>query len=211
MPGKILIPYPPNPKIENSADYTWNGGRPFLFTVSEPSDPFSPLFDVALALHSNPDSVDEKMTKSKSLVQTYGGFVEFMWPDDLDSVSCSGSTGGFISPKLGYTAAASNSDNASGVVDGRRGTMAYERFQDFLDIFHMNGMVFDSTGKPAIRGRIVMMYDRGIFSGHFSSFDVEESADKPFTFNLSWEFKIEDSVYRFGPGASRSSPIRESF
>jgi hypothetical protein len=99
-------------------------------------------------------------------------------------------------------------------VDGRRGTLAYERFQDFIELFHMNGMVFDSSGTPAIRGRVIMLYDRGIFSGHFTTFDVEESDDKPFSFSLSWEFKVEGSVYRFGPSvanSSRPTPIREKF
>lgn len=198
--SSIYIPYPPNPQSSDAVGYNWGGGggKPFLFTISEPQHVFSPMFDVALALYVNPESLDEKLTKTKSVVQTYGGFVEFIWPDDLDSISATGSTGGFISPKFGYTAAPSDTEGASGSLDGRRGTLAYERFQDFLDLFHMNGMVFDSNGRPAIRGRVIMFYDRGIFSGHFTTFDVEEDASSPFRFNLTWEFKIENVISKFG-------------
>jgi len=210
MPKKIFLQYPPNPKIEEAADYQWKGGRPFLFTVSEPTNPLSPMFDVALALSTNPESIEERMTKTKSLVQTYGGFVEYIWPDDLDSISGTGSTGGFISPKLGYTAAPSGSD---GKGSGRHETIAYERFQDFLELFHMNGVVFDSNGKPSIRGRVIMLYDRGVFSGHFTTFDVDEDESNPFRFMLNWEFKIENSVYRFSSATVSerlSTPSRPS-
>lgn len=205
MSRHIVLPYPPNPKITDASDYNWKSGKPFLFIVTEPTSSFAPLYDVALALHVNPESLEERMTKSKTVSPTYGGFVEFVWPDDLDSVSASGSTGGFISPKLGYTAAQSGKEGNSGTLDGRQGTMAYERFQDFLELFHQNGMVFDSTGKPAIRGRVVMLYDRGAFSGHFSTFSVEEDESMPFRFNLTWEFKIEKTIYRFSSYSSGDS------
>lgn len=201
MAKVIKLPYPKNPNINDAADYTWNGGRPFLFTISEPTGPFSPMYDLALALHTNPNSVEERFTKSKSVVQTDGGYCEFIWPDDLDSITGTGSTGGFINPKLGYTSAPGDMEGASGSFGGRRGTMAYERYTDFLELFRMNGSIFDSAGRPIIRGRVIMLYDRGIFSGHFNSFDVEEDENTPFVFNLNWEFKIENSVYRFNPGS----------
>jgi hypothetical protein len=188
-PGLNFPPYfsPGDPPI-------WNGGRPFLFTISEVGGN-SPLFDVALALYVNPDSVEESMTKIKNTNMTYGGFVEFHWPDDLDSISCSGSTGGFLSPQFGYTAALSKRV-AFTQDSGRRGTIAYERFTDLLELFRSNGMIFDGTGTPRIRGRVIMIYDRGAFTGHFTSFDVTEDENKPFSFELSWEFKVESTIYK---------------
>jgi hypothetical protein len=176
----------------------WNGGRPILFTISKYGEAFDPLFDVALALYVNPESLDESMTKVKNVVMTYGGFVEFVWPDELNSISASGSTGAFISPQYGVTAAPSKAPTANGLLTGRRGTIAYERFLDFLELFRSNGVLFDSNGVPQLRSRVIMMYDRGAFAGYFTTFEVAESEDKPFVFDLTWEFKVEFTIYKLG-------------
>lgn len=191
--GNVSIKYPPF--VSPSQSTVWNGGRPFLFTVAEVSG-VSPLYDVALALYVNPDSVEERMEKSKNISMTYGGYVEFVWPDEYDTISASGSTGAFISPKYGLTAAASREPGPSGILSGRRGTLAYERFQDFLELFRHNGMIFGPNGMPAIRGRIIMINDRGAFIGHFTTFSVDEEETMPFRFNLTWEFKVEKTVYK---------------
>jgi hypothetical protein len=146
------------------------------------------LYPYLLALHTNPNSVEEKMTKGKTVVPTYGGFVEFVWPDDFDSISCSHSTGAFIN----------SNDSGGGLTATRRKeTIAWERQEDLLELFHNNGMVFDGSGRPAIRGRIMMIYDRGIFIGHFTSFSINEDDSHAFSFELSWEFKVEQVLYRF--------------
>jgi hypothetical protein len=189
----VTVPYP-----KNSQDpyYYYKGGRPFLFTVAAPTE-ITPLYDLALALYVNPNSVDESMSKSKSVTMTYGGYVEFHWPDELDTVSASGSTGGFLSPAVGYTAASSSAGRTDiGYSDGRRGTMAYERYYDFLELFRNNGNIYDGNGKPVIRGRVIMMYDRGTFVGHFTSFDVTEEDSAPYVFTLNWEFKVENTLYK---------------
>ena len=182
------LPNRPNRKlteVNQASDSTL--GKPFLFTVTEPNS-LNPLYDVVLALNQNPGSVEEKYSKSKTTASTYGGFIEWHWPDDLDTISCTASTGAFI-----------NKD--SGLTHGKRkDSIAYERYLDLFELFKSNGMVYDGYGKPAIRGRVMMIFDRGVYYGHFSSFNVDESAEKPFTFELSWEFKVERSVILFGNG-----------
>lgn len=198
--GRVSIPYTPNPKQAQAFDsehYSPSRGRPFLFQVLAPGSD-EPMYPVALALHTNPESVDEKMTKAKNTVMTYGGFIEYVWPDEMDTISCSASTGAFIAPDIGLTAGgdvASPSGNAS----GRKGTIAYERQEDLLDLFHNNGMVYNGSGEPVIRGRVMMFYDRGIFIGHFTTFQVDEDDTHGFSFQLTWEFKVEAVIYRF-PG-----------
>ncbi len=186
----------PNVEFAGSYDANLNNiGRPFLFTVTEPNSTL-PLYNVTLALNVNPSSVEERMTKSKQNTMTYGGFVEFIWPDEFDSVSCSQSTGAFIAPEVGLTSMRSDASQSF----ARSKTGAYEKFQDFLDLFHNNGIVYDSSGLPAIRGRVMMIYERGVFLGHFTTFEVTEDESKPFMFDLSWEFKIEKSIYKFTTG-----------
>jgi hypothetical protein len=190
------IPYNKNVALSDiSTGFDQKRGRPFLFTVTEPNSTL-PLYDVTLALHTPPSSVDERMTKTKTMSTTYGGYVEYHWPDDLDVISASSSTGAFIAPGFGLTAAPADAAGS----EARSKTIAYERFQDFLDLFHNNGMVYDSRGIPSIRGRVIMIYDRGIFFGHFSSFEVSEEDNKAFSFSLSWEFKIEKAFYKFPTG-----------
>ncbi len=196
MPKKINIPTSQNPAKGSSMDqYNPKRGRPVLFQILDPGS-YEPLYDVALALHVNPTSLDEKMTKSKTVVQTYGGFVEFIWPDELSTISASASTGAFIGPNTGLTAG--NETQILGSIPvGRKSTIAWEKFQDLLELFHSNGMVFNGEGLPVIRGRVLMMYDRGMFTGHFTTFEVHEDDSHAYSFELSWEFRVEHVVYRF--------------
>ena len=194
------IKYPPLPNSSTASQ--WNGGVPVLFTVSALGS-ITPLYDLALALYVNPESFDESMSKSKNVIMTYGGFVEYVWPDELTTVSASGSTGGFLSPQLGYTAAPSKPVGIANSLTGRRGTLAYERMTDFLELFRNNGIIYDGNGLPVLRSNIIMMYDRGAFIGHFTSFDVTEEEMNPFSMKISWEFKVETTIYKTNSVLSR--------
>jgi hypothetical protein len=192
MPAKVGLPYRPNPKADDkNTSYSPRRGRPILFQISVPGS-LQPLFPFMLALHTNPGSLEEHMAKTKNVVPTYGGFVEFVWPDELTTLSASHSTGAFLTPDSGLTA---GSD--TGGSTGRRNSMAWERQEDLLEVFHNNGVVFDGNGLPAIRGKVMMIYDRGMFLGHFTTFEVDESDDKPWSFELTWEFRAEQTVYSF--------------
>jgi hypothetical protein len=143
----------------------------------------------------NPNSLDERMAKSKSVVQTYGGWVEFVWPDELDTLGAQGSTGAFMSPDGGLTAG-NDSSPSRGASTGRHGSMAWERQEDLLELFRSNGCVFNSVGQPILHGRVMCIYDRGAYIGTFTTFEINEEDTKPFVFDLTWEFKIEKSIYR---------------
>lgn len=196
MPARVLLPTRPNPKADDFSDgYNPRRGRPVLFQISAPGS-LQPLFPFMLALHTNPGSLEERMTKTKNVIPTYGGFVEFVWPDELTTLSASHSTGAFITPDSGLSAG-SDKLNEQGRLFSRKNSMAWERQEDLLEVFHNNGVVFDSNGLPAIRGKVMMIYDRGIFFGHFTTFQVEENDEKPWTFDLSWEFRAEQTLYLF--------------
>lgn len=192
--SRVIIPHTANPKASDpNTGYSAKRGRSFLFQVTAPQGT-EPLFPVFLALNVNPTSVEEHMQKSKTVAMTYGGWVEWVWPDELGSVSCSASTGAFLHPYQGLTV------GGDGLTDdvtssGRKGTIAWERQQDLLELFHNNGMVYNMVGEPVIRGRVMMMYDRGVFLGHFSTFQPVEDDQHPFSFQLSWEFKVEQTLY----------------
>jgi hypothetical protein len=181
--------YQPNIAKDQFGKYSGDGVRSFMFTVAEYGSPsFTPLFDTVLVLQSPPQRVEITMAKSKNTANTYGGVIEWHWPDEFDTISGSMSTGGFLTQN-GYLG------HVGGQIDRRQST-AYLKFQDFLALFQNNGCVFDSMGKPVLRGRVLMSFDRGIFSGFFTTFTVEEADDKPFSFSLSWDFKVERQILK---------------
>jgi len=206
----ISIPTIPNPKRGDAEEYKARNGRPMLFSVTSPSNVTEVLYPVFLALHISPNSIKERMVKGKNVVMTYGGFVEFVWPDDLNALSCSSSTGAFLNPEGGLVGASDAPTTDGRFSTGRRNSIAWERQEDFLELFRNNGCVFNGQGQPILRGRVVCLYDRGMFVGHFSSFEVQENGDNPFTFNLSWEFKVEQTIYKVPNQTSGSGNISRS-
>jgi len=143
-------------------------------TVTEPLSPYT------LILKASPNSFSESMSKSKSVAVTKGGYVEFLWADELDSVSASGSTGAFIGPEFGLNNVHKNE------------SIAYKKYKQLIKIYENNGQIFNNNGTPTIRTSVIMIYDRGIYNGHFKSFDVSEDSNVPYAFNLSWTFVIDN-------------------
>ena len=196
----VTIPHVPNPRKEQTYQAQGRRGRPMLFQITDPHN--TPLFPYLLALHINPQNFEERMMTSKSVAVTRGGFVEWIWPDELDILSASASTGAFIGPDTGLVSGSDGRISSSTVggykaTPGRHQTIAWERYQDLLELFHCNGMIFDGNGRPVIRGKVMCVYDRGVYLGHFTTFTVKESDEKAFSFELDWEFKVEASVYIF--------------
>ena len=209
----IHIPFTPNPSSSNFGEYfSSKRGRSMLFNVNDSVG--IPIFPYSLALHMQPGTFSEKMFKSKVVATTYGGYVEWIWPDELDSVSCSASTGAFLGPSTGLVSGnEGQSFRAIGPSDGnvvrrgskgRRSTIAWERQEDLLDLFRNGGLVYNGQGQPVIRGRVVCTYDRGIYQGHFTTLDISETDDHPFSFDLSWEFKVEKVIYIFPISSSNN-------
>lgn len=201
------IPHFSAPASNEASEATTGLGRPMLFQVTRVGS-LEPLWPYVLALHINPSSLQEQFTKSKNVVMTRGGFVEFVWPDDLDSLSADATTGAFIGPDSGLTADSANAGykigRGAGTVRsfrGRHGTIAWERHMDLVELFRQNGQIFNGSGMPILRSQIMCMYDRGVYIGFFSSFEIVETGDMPFQFKLSWEFKVTQTQYKI-PGAA---------
>jgi hypothetical protein len=201
----IKIPSTPNPKIgEPYSTSETKRGRAMLFQVTDPRN--QPIFEYLLALHVNPHDFGESFTKSKTTAMTYGGYVEWVWPDELDAISATASTGAFMGPETGLISGWDGNRGRNSVVgtSGRHGTIAWERQQDLLDLFHNNGVIFNGQGEPVLHGNVMCIYDRGIYTGYFTSFNVDETDDKPFAFELTWEFKVLATIYQF-PGSNMAS------
>lgn len=163
------------------------GTIPVAFQITSPLDVQMALLPHALVMHLNPANFNETYTKKVERFQTRGGFVEQHWGDELTEISADGSTGAFMNIYTGTSSLLRNQ------------TIAWDRYRDLHDLYRNNGDVYDPYGNIVLRGNVMLMYDKGQYIGYFSSFDIEETDSSPFTFNLSWNFKVEQIIQQI-PG-----------
>ena len=167
-----------------------SGLRPVIFDILGPDRETSILpSEYRLVLWSNPEEMSFSYTRKVERIQTRGGFVEQHWGDDVQSMSIQAATGGFM--RL-YSGVSNITNKEYGGT--RRETLAYDRYLDFLALFHNNGSVYDARGQVALQGIIKITFDGGVYLGWFTSFSVTEEAASPFMFKLSMDFDIEREV-----------------
>jgi hypothetical protein len=154
---------------------------PLLFQVLS-IDYESLLLPEALYLHINPTSLSLNYSKVVERIQTRGGWHEQHFGDQLVDVSAEIVSGAFINVDTGLA------------VQNRRETIAYEKFHHLLDLFHNNGLIYDTQGNVQYRGRIRMIFEGGIYDGSFRSFNVSESSSQPFMLSGDFAFRAEEEV-----------------
>ncbi len=159
-----------------------NHGIPVAFQVTSPFSRTRVLLPHSLVMHVNPNSFDEAFNQKIERFQTRGGWVEQHWGQDLEEISAEASTGAFMNIHTGLTSVL------------RQRTIAWDRYRDLHDLYHNNGSVYDPFGNIVLQGFIMLMYDRGTFLGTFRSFEVKETADTPFAFQINWSFKVEHTL-----------------
>ena len=157
------------------------GKVPLLFQVISP-DKQTLLLPVFLYMHVNPSEISFNYAKQVERFETLGGFVEQHFGEELIDLSASNSTGTFVSVEDGAT------------TGNRKNTIAYRKMQHLIQLFKSNGSVYDSHGHVRFRGRIRIVFGGGIYDGFFESLEVTETADNPFSMELSWSFKVEEET-----------------
>jgi len=170
---------------------------PMAFQLTSPFNSRRALLPHALVMHVNPATYSENHTKRLERFQTRGGFVEQHWGDDLTDISADGSTGAFMNIYTGTSSAL------------RHKTIAWDRYRDLHDLYRCNGSVFDPYGNIVLQGHVMLMFDRGTYLGHFTSFEVQETDDQPFAFQISWSFKVEEELMKI-PGTRIDFAARQS-
>lgn len=138
-----------------------------------------------LYMHINPNNFKEAFAKKINRYQTFDSFVEEYWGEELDTISCDGSTGAFMSENVGLT----NIYKAY--------TTPYFKFQDILDIYKNNGSTYDEKGRVVKRGYIKMYFHPNTYYGFFETFEYVEDASIPFRYNFNFSFKVEKSYTGF--------------
>lgn len=147
--------------------------------------------DLKLVLHVNPRSMQLSYQKVITRTQTRGGFVEFHWGDGAEEITFDAATGGFMRLYTGLS-------NITGGDQGRRETIAYNKYLDLLALFHNNGAVYDRFGNIVVQGFIKISFDGGVHIGWFDGdFSVREDANQPYMFSLSSRFIIDQEIMSF--------------
>jgi len=141
-----------------------------------------PIFPYMI-LHVNPESLEENYSKIINRQSTRGGFLEQHWGEELTELTCSLSTGAFVTLKSGLS------------VLNRKASIAYRKYLELVALYHNNGLVYDQRGNVIYDGSINMHFDSNIYNGYFENLTVSETADKAFTFNINFTFKVK-SQYR---------------
>ena len=187
-PSPTVAPYYRHPANIRS------GPIPMAFQITSPMNVLEALLPHALVMHVNPANFNEAFTKKVERFQTRGGWVEQHWGDELSEITADGSTAAFINLYTGTSSLL------------RQQTIAWDRQRDLHDLYRNNGDVYDPYGNIVLKGNVLLMYDKGQYVGYFSSFEIEETDASPFTFSLSWTFKVEQIIQQI-PGTIGNTGI----
>jgi hypothetical protein len=187
-------------------EFDGSGKRPVVFDIIGPDRVTSLLPpDLKMVLHVNPTSMGFTYAKTISRQQTMRGFVEYHWGSNPTEITFSMATGGFVRLYSGLSNVTGPTPSNKLLPPGmqavstggtRRQTIAYDKYLDLLSLFHNNGAIYDIRGTIAFQGQILITYDGGSWWGWFSSFSVEESAEKPYQFTLNANFTVERELHR---------------
>jgi hypothetical protein len=190
-------PAPTTSPFYNHPATVRNGVIPLAFQITSPLNNQMALMPHALVMHVNPANFNETYTKKVERIQTRGGFVEQHWGDELSEIQADGSTGAFMNLYTGTSSLL------------RQSTIAWDRYRDLHDLYRNNGDVYDPSGNIVLRGNVMVMYDKGLYIGYFSTFESEETDSSPFTFALSWTFKVEQEILQI-PGVVGNTGLGNS-
>jgi hypothetical protein len=167
----------------------------------------------SLKLSMSPDTLSTSHSKVVNRYQTLTRWVEEHWGDEIDGLSFSGTTFGFLT-KDGYL-----------LTPDRRDTAAYKELQHLVDIYKLNGGVYQEAnrfgekrsyrtfyapdradpvrqlvahpraGMLRTRLYVKLAFDFAEFIGYFESFTVDEDADHPLSLKYSVSFKSEKTTW----------------
>lgn len=185
-------------------EFSGRGVRPVVFDIIAPDGVSSILPEsLKLVLHVNPTSMKIAYERVVERTQTRSGYVEQHWGDGTQTINFDMATGGFMRLYAGLA----NNTSPTLTQGTRRESLAYDSYLDMLALFHNNGSVYDLKGRVALQGIIKVTFDGGVYYGWFTTFNVTESADKPFQFTLTAAFEVSHEVQTWRTTATQSASL----
>jgi len=142
----------------------------------------------------NPSTLERSSMKKITTQKTRSAWVEYHWGDELDTLTASGSTGGFVLPFAGLA-------SGSKKPFSRVTTISYLNFLNVLDIYRSNGAVYDDYGAIVEYGNVRMFYDLTYYVGYFSDFSFTDSETHPYRFDIDFTFRVQRTLTTLSPGS----------
>jgi len=144
-----------------------------------------------LVMFINPANLDLSYSQLINETRTLGGFIQEFWGEQLTTLSASGQTAMFYSDK-GIT----NKDS--------RISEAYQNFIRLVNIYKNNGKDYSderitlasktNPNRIVSFGTVIMTYINKEYEGFFESFTMKEIAEKPFSLEYDFSFKVVRTI-----------------
>lgn len=193
--------YSENLSVYQSSSHVPKGYKPFEISIFQ-SDTSTDLIKFVLII--NPSSLSIGNVSLSNDVYTRSGWVSTLWGNQQSTISANGSTAGFYYQP----------QSSTGITNiKRKDSIAFINLLDLMSLFKNNGANFlrDSREEDLFKSgfsRIInvmdtvkVSYDGSEYIGEFISFTLDESAEKPYSLDYSFEYIIH--------GISTDSPFIE--
>lgn len=151
------------------------------------------------ALLVNPAEIDTNITKNFGEHYVRGGWTIAHNHTNPPVFSAQGQTAGFYA----------GDSEGSGITRTRRAwSGAYNNLMDLVAFFKNNATIRNPLDRGVIDKVLSVMihYDGWIYEGNFRSLSVEESADRPFILNYSFEFLVHRFTHAAWVQVSEQAP-----
>lgn len=130
-----------------------------------------------LDMHVPPSEISWQYQQELIKNKVRGGWVIERWGENMIQIEASGTSGVFYHSKEGLTRV------------GAYSTYGFQEIMDLAQLYRNNGLSYDPvSGVVYTVGDVRIEYDGTVYIGSFDSFDIKESADKPFAFTYSFTF-----------------------
>jgi len=154
---------------------------------------FDDTGDVEIELEINPSSLEISCTPLINTTQTDGGWVEEYWGEQADTISASGrSPVGIITGTEEANKHIRTKNNVELIqrTDERIRSKYYQMILKLEHIFANQGFIYDEYGELIAEGITEIQFGDFLYRGIFISFSITETAESPFIWDYSFDFKV---------------------
>lgn len=129
----------------------------------------------------NPNSISFSFRQKVNRRKSRAGWIDEYWGEELDTLSVEAFSGGFRSNTTGY----------SSYISAQSDSTAFQRLEKIVQAYRQNGLLF-SSAKDFAEDFIPIKfhYDKFVYHGFFETFNMEDTADRPFMLSFSFTFKV---------------------
>jgi len=154
-----------------------------------------------LVLLINPSTFSHDM--SKLIIDgsfTRSGYVREHWGENLDTVSCDGTIGGFY----GIQMQGGNLKHQVMITRShKKASLSFQNLMSLIMIYENNGRVYSDLydrRRVVLVGSVMMFWDGNVYIGNFNNFTVSDREENPYNTPYSFEFAVSSIIDAYGRG-----------